>query len=349
MFTGDGVVSGHFLTGGTFKPYPGLEVNTKIQMENGQVFGAYPTYQGQVCTDVSLPKVANDVSNSFKVPPPLPVPPPALKLGQEGFKKVCRTEENNPCPFPGLASGVPPPLPVPPTALKLGQEGFKKVCRTEENSPCPFPGLASGVPPPLPVPPPALKLGQEGFKKVCRTEENSPCPFPGLASGVLEMRVKEGSKIRNLMGFAMARMQGGDGGGGEGSGLRQVVFTGSGRAVTKTITCAEIMKRKVGSLHQLTKLQYKVVKEVWENTDGGTSEMTVHRTVPSISILLSKDPLDPREPGYQPPETLGALWEERDGGTQSAFKRPLTPSPLSSFPLCKRVCSGEGVSVLPPH
>ena len=90
------------------------------------------------------------------------------------------------------------------------------------------------------------------------------------------MRVKEGSKIRNLMGFAMARMQGekldrgvgGVAGSGGAGGLRQVVFTGSGRAVTKTITCAEIMKRKVGSLHQLTKLRYKGVKEVWESHDG---------------------------------------------------------------------------------
>ncbi|KAK9542458.1 hypothetical protein VZT92_000320 [Zoarces viviparus] len=210
-------------------------------------------------------------------------------------------------------------------------------------------------PTPLPVPPPALKLGQEGFKKVCRTEEDSPCPFPGLASGVLEMRVKEGSKIRNLMGFAMTRMQGEtgvSGGGVSGGGLRQVVFTGSGRAVTKTITCAEIMKRKVGSLHQLTKLQYKVVKEVWESSEGGTSEMTVHRTVPSISVLLSKDPLDPQEPGYQPPETLSALWDEREGiesATQAACKRPLGPLPYSGFPHCKRVCLGEGVSVHPPH
>nr|XP_040058609.1 ribonuclease P protein subunit p25-like [Gasterosteus aculeatus aculeatus] len=217
-------------------------------------------------------------------------------------------------------------------------------------------------PTPLPAPPPALKLGQEGFKKVCRTEEDSPCPFPGLASGVLEMRVKEGSKIRNLMGFAMARMQtekavgegGASGGGGVGGvvgGLRQVVFTGSGRAVTKTITCAEIMKRKVGSLHQLTKLRYKVVKEVWESSEGGASEMTVHRTVPSISILLSKDPLDPREPGYQPPETLSALWDEKEGiepATPTAYKRPPGPLPCGGFPHCKRACSGEGVSVHPP-
>ncbi|XP_040894447.1 uncharacterized protein LOC121182152 [Toxotes jaculatrix] len=188
-------------------------------------------------------------------------------------------------------------------------------------------------PAPLPVPPPALKLGQEGFKKVCRTEEDSPCPFPGLASGVLEMRVKEGSKIRNLMGFAMARMQGEkgvSGGGVSGGGLRQVVFTGSGRAVTKTITCAEIMKRKVGSLHQLTKLRYKVVKEVWESTEGGSSEMTVHRTVPSISILLSKDPLDPEEPGYQPPESLSALWEEKEG-VESASQTASDESEVSGM------------------
>ncbi|KAM9817606.1 uncharacterized protein ACB057_002905 [Neosynchiropus ocellatus] len=202
----------------------------------------------------------------------------------------------------------------------------------------------------VPVPAPALKLGQEGFKKVCRTEEDSPCPFPGLAAGVLEMRVKEGSKIRNLMGFAMARMQGVKGVSDAG-GLRQVVFTGSGRAVTKTITCAEIMKRKVGSLHQLTKLQFKVLKEVWESSEGAAPEMTVHRTVPSISILLSKDPLDPQEPGYQPPETLGALWEdgERGDSAQGACKRPLDSSVYTISPHSKKVCLGDRGSVANLH
>uniref|UniRef100_A0A8C7MPI0 Ribonuclease P and MRP subunit p25, b n=1 Tax=Oncorhynchus kisutch TaxID=8019 RepID=A0A8C7MPI0_ONCKI len=183
---------------------------------------------------------------------------------------------------------------------------------------------------------------EHNWRQRHRVPGRTPCPFPGLASGVLEMRVKEGSKIRNLMGFAMARMQGDVSGVGVsgGGGLRQVVFSGSGRAVTKTITCAEIMKRKVGSLHQLTKLRYKGVREVWESKEGGASEMTVHRTVPSISILLSKDPLDPQEPGYQPPETLSALWEDRDGvdALQTASKRPLGLSPYSSFPDSKRVC-----------
>ncbi|KAJ7985954.1 hypothetical protein DPEC_G00345820 [Dallia pectoralis] len=220
-------------------------------------------------------------------------------------------------------------------------------------STCTVNSVCTAQPSPLPTPPTpppaALNPGPGGFKKVCRTEDDSPCPFPGLSPGVLEMRVKEGSKIRNLMGFAMARMHGdvsGAGGGGAGGGLRHVIFSGSGRAVTKTITCAEIMKRKVGRLHQLTKLRYKGVKEVWESQEGGASEMTVHRTIPSISILLSKDPLDPREPGYQPPETISALWEEKEvvDPPQTATKRPLAQSPLGGFLDSKRICLGDGAT-----
>ncbi|MEQ2280651.1 hypothetical protein AMECASPLE_022092 [Ameca splendens] len=279
MFTGCGVFSGNnqCLANSNVTPQPGHEIKRPNQIANGVNQGTCRFYQGQTYTNtVMQPVVFDSVSNPLK------------------------------------------PSPLTPSAT-------------------------------------AVKLGQEGFKKVCRTEEDSPCPFPGLASGVLEMRVKEGSKIRNLMGFAMARMQGektGSAGGATVGGLRQVVFTGSGRAVTKTITCAEIMKRKVGCLHQITKLRYKVLKEVWESNQGAPSEMTVHRTVPSISILLSKDPLDPQEPGYQPPEAFSALWEDRavtEPATQTAYKRALGPLTYSSFPSCKKLCLGEGVSVLPPN
>ncbi|KAM9570903.1 uncharacterized protein ACWYII_045412 [Salvelinus alpinus] len=149
--------------------------------------------------------------------------------------------------------------------------------------------------------------GQSGFRRVCTTDEPTACPIPGLAAGVLEMRVKEGSKIRNLLGFVMARMQREGQETRTGLRVRQVVFTGSGKGITKTITCVEILKRKLGGLHQLSKLHYKTVSEVWESQETDVtprSRMTVHKTVPAISILLSKHPLDPREPGYQPPETL---------------------------------------------
>lgn len=161
------------------------------------------------------------------------------------------------------------------------------------------------------------------------------------------MRVKEGSKIRNLMGFAMARMQCEEGNSKQVS-LRQVVFTGSGRAVTKTITCVEIMKRKVGGLHQLTKLRYKGVREVWESQEGGGAKMTVHRTVPSISILLSKDPLNPLEPGYQPPEMQSALWEDKqdsDAVCSDAGKRHFDYTGIQSEIQSKRFCPQGGISI----
>lgn len=230
--------------------------------------------------------------------------------------------------------------------------GYRSILMDPRDACLPFQGetttdcISATLLTPKPMPPPSQVVKQglaASFKKVLRTEEESPNPFPGLLPGILEMRVKEGSKIRNLMGFAMARMQSEPGDSGQ-ARLRQVVFTGSGRAVTKTITCAEIMKRKVGGLHQLTKLQYKGVREVWESQDGDDSEMTVHRTVPSISILLSKDPLDPLEPGYQPPETQSVLWEEREGADlpHTAGKRPFdqTVSEIQS----KRFCPQGGVT-----
>ncbi|XP_054858280.1 ribonuclease P protein subunit p25 [Eublepharis macularius] len=170
----------------------------------------------------------------------------------------------------------------------------------------------------------------ENFRKVKTSEEESPLPFSDLPSDVVEMKVKEGSKIRNLMGFAMSKM-----------GLeatRQIVFSGCGRAVTKTVTCVEIMKRKLGGLHQVTKVQYKTLLEVWENKDlqpdGHREHLTVHKNVPSICILLSKDPLDPNQMGYQPPDHPEDLWvdetdtlEERSGSFPKGVKRRLASPP----------------------
>uniref|UniRef100_A0A8D0H494 Ribonuclease P and MRP subunit p25 n=1 Tax=Sphenodon punctatus TaxID=8508 RepID=A0A8D0H494_SPHPU len=166
----------------------------------------------------------------------------------------------------------------------------------------------------------------ENFRKVKTSEEASPLPFPDLPPGVVEMKVKEGSKIRNLMGFAMGRMGLED--------TRQIVFSGCGRAVTKTITCVEIMKRKLGGLHQITKVRYKTLLEVWENQDlqpdGRAEHLTVHKNVPSICILLSKDPLDPNQMGYQPPEPRDELWAEEgeaEEETSRGLKRALVASP----------------------
>lgn len=191
--------------------------------------------------------------------------------------------------------------------------------------------MASGAP----DPPITAQSRMENFRKVKTSEEERPLPFPDLPSGVVEMKVKEGSKIRNLMGFAMARM--------ESENTRQIVFSGYGRAVTKTVTCVEIMKRKLGGLHQVTKVQYKTLVEVWENKDpqpeGQVEHLTVHKNVPSICILLSKDPLDTQQMGYQPPDPPDGLWgshEDRSSCSPKGAKRRLTTPPCEEDPLNKK-------------
>lgn len=174
------------------------------------------------------------------------------------------------------------------------------------------------------------KPGQSNLRRISRTEDNSPCPIPGLAADILHMRVKEGSKIRNLLRFATARMQG-EGRDSDEMALRQVIFSGSGRAVTKTITCVEILKRKVEGLHQVSKLYYKTVNEVWESPQQGAPGISMDRTVAAICILLSKDPLDPHEPGYQPPQILNV---PQDAERRRGLFRTTPSSPDTAKRLC---------------
>ncbi|XP_072269702.1 ribonuclease P protein subunit p25-like protein isoform X2 [Pyxicephalus adspersus] len=142
----------------------------------------------------------------------------------------------------------------------------------------------------------------ENYQKVRVEEKPMDLPFASLPPDIIEMKVKDGSKIRNLMGFAIGRMEDGR--------VRQMVFSGTGKALSKTITCVEIMKRRVRDLHQITKIFYRQTEEIWEPMvpEAGLDPLTVKRNCPSICVLLSKDPLDSAEPGFQAPGSYEAQW-----------------------------------------
>lgn len=174
-------------------------------------------------------------------------------------------------------------------------------------------------------------LQMENYSRAQVLEQPSVCPFTNLSADTPEVRVKDGSKIRNLLRFALSRMEadarraeeeeeeeGSRGGPEEAAGrplCRQIVFSASGKAVSKAITCAEIMKRRLKNLHQLTKLTYSKVLEVWEPLEAaaGLDSLTVNRNLPAIWILLSKEPLDSAQPGYQAPGRYDALWAQAAG------------------------------------
>ncbi|XP_060937488.1 ribonuclease P protein subunit p25-like protein [Limanda limanda] len=187
----------------------------------------------------------------------------------------------------------------------------------------------------------------ENYSKARTSEQPSVCPFPGLPPDTPEVRVKDGSKIRNLLRYALSRVETPPRAAGEtgcpapeeggvavegqqeapGPPLcKQIVFTASGKGVSKAITCAEIVKRRVKGLHQLTRLLYSAVVEVWEPLEpgAGLDSLTVNRNLPAIWILLSRDPPDCGQPGYQAPGRYDALWAQaanrEEGGGPPAQK-----------------------------
>ncbi|XP_024136700.1 ribonuclease P protein subunit p25-like protein [Oryzias melastigma] len=152
---------------------------------------------------------------------------------------------------------------------------------------------------------PSLTSLQPSSINFLLTGNSNSHPIPGLTPNTLHMRVKQGSKIHNLLRIVTARFQGDR----DNNRIRQVVFTGSGRGITKTITCVEILKRSVAGLHQLSKVYYKRANQ---DSQRETPSQVLEKRIPAIWILLSKDPLDPLEPGYQapqraPPESSGGL------------------------------------------
>jgi len=126
----------------------------------------------------------------------------------------------------------------------------------------------------------------------------------------VQMKVNAGSKVNNLMGFALKKLKD--------PTVKRLTWTASGQAVAKAITCAEITKRKVKNLYQITSLKYKRIEEYWEPTTEGLERLKVNRDIPAISILLSKDALDTNQLGYQGPNSCDLLSRPKE--ESSSFK-----------------------------
>ncbi|XP_066599533.1 ribonuclease P protein subunit p25-like protein isoform X2 [Prorops nasuta] len=115
--------------------------------------------------------------------------------------------------------------------------------------------------------------------------DNGPdIPINNLPNNVLKMKVKSGTKIRNVLNYAISHFPKHSG----------VVWTGIGLGVVKTISCSELFKRKHQGLHQITNLRYTEQKLVKDKEEGT-------RKVPEIFIALLRDVQDKSVNGYQAP------------------------------------------------
>ncbi|KAI4461330.1 ribonuclease p subunit p25 [Holotrichia oblita] len=166
----------------------------------------------------------------------------------------------------------------------------------------------------------------ENYQKGKNVEEpivKENIPIKDLPEDFLWMQVRGGSKIRNLLSLAMEQFP----------EKQYIVWTGFGQSVGKAITCAEIMKREhKQSLHQITRICYRLVEEYWDPITPGLDQLVVKRQLPMIHILLSCNPLNNDDYGYQGPNTTIPYKpnEQRQRKFKSSEKRPKKHNPSKS-------------------
>jgi DNA-binding protein len=74
-------------------------------------------------------------------------------------------------------------------------------------------------------------------------------------------------------------------------GERTIVLKAMGKAINKTVTIAEILKRKL-PLHQITSLSSCEMIDVFEPLEEGLDTVTNHRYVSCMKITLSLEEMD---------------------------------------------------------
>jgi DNA-binding protein Alba len=78
----------------------------------------------------------------------------------------------------------------------------------------------------------------------------------------------------------------------------EIILKAMGRAINKTVTIAEIIKRRIPGLHQITQIDSTDITDVWEPLEQGLDPVVTTRHVSSIQIILSIKQLDTNHVGY---------------------------------------------------
>nr|AFK39416.1 unknown [Lotus japonicus] len=108
-----------------------------------------------------------------------------------------------------------------------------------------------------------------------------------------EIRITSQGRMRNYITYAMTLLQE--------KGSNEIVFKAMGRAINKTVTIVELIKRRIVGLHQNTAIGSTDITDTWEPLEEGLLPLETTRHVSMITITLSKNELDTASVGYQPP------------------------------------------------
>ncbi|KAK6131318.1 hypothetical protein DH2020_034947 [Rehmannia glutinosa] len=108
-----------------------------------------------------------------------------------------------------------------------------------------------------------------------------------------EIRITSQGRMRSYITYALTLLQE--------KGSDDIVFKAMGRAINKTVTIVELIKRRIVGLHQITAIQSTDITDTWEPLEEGLQTLETTRKVSMVTITLSKKELDKANIGYQPP------------------------------------------------
>ncbi|GLT34403.1 hypothetical protein SLA2020_089210 [Shorea laevis] len=108
-----------------------------------------------------------------------------------------------------------------------------------------------------------------------------------------EIRITSQGRMRSYITYAMTLLQE--------KGSNEIVFKAMGRAINKTVTIVELIKRRIPGLHQITSIGSTDITDTWEPLEEGLLPLETTRHVSMITITLSKKELNTSSVGYQPP------------------------------------------------
>ncbi|XP_038714796.1 5'-3' exoribonuclease 2-like [Tripterygium wilfordii] len=108
-----------------------------------------------------------------------------------------------------------------------------------------------------------------------------------------EIRITSQGRMRSYITYAMSLLQE--------RGSNEIVFKAMGRAINKTVTMVELIKRRIVGLHQVTAIGSTDITDTWEPLEEGLLPLETTRHVSMITITLSKKELNTSALGYQPP------------------------------------------------
>ncbi|XP_019891179.1 ribonuclease P protein subunit p25-like protein [Musca domestica] len=149
--------------------------------------------------------------------------------------------------------------------------------------------------------------------------------FLPKGSDFLWMHVNGGTKVNNVVTYAKNALDKGE--------HKNIVWSGHGGGVVKTISCAEIIKRSY-PLYQVTRMCYTSVEEHWKPQMEGLEEIVAHRQIPSLHIYMSLEPIDDNVAGLQKPNSKTDFWiydanssnnQQSNGGNSQNSRRNQRP------------------------